>query len=735
MSPFNLLDRTQLNQKINARINLLEYNNISFLENGSYSVYKLEGESSLLKGYKYEIVFVSDDTIELEDIVDTQVELSLRDEINPLESKKIYGHILKADEYAHVARKKLYKITIVSPLEYLSFTKRYEVYQEKRVNEIISEIFNKYASLLNIKLELKLDTQKLPKRATTTQYAQSDLEFIQMLCEEEGLVLLFNQHENDPYTICLCELNEHAKHLSQSVEATILKHKSFSTTTMQEDYYDREKPSLEYSIKKREQSNVASNEFTTQLHQEIKHQRLRDRVEKYEESLYKDLNRYTNIDAQQGYSQGIRVYGKSESLKIEDGISVTLKDTKVHKESSVIILKVNYTGEFPNALDEYTQADASQEAQYRVSFEAIPNDVVYRPEVTVEKPKINSIQTAIVSGGDKETSKYANEIDVNERGEIRVIFHFDEKRPTSCYVPLSTIYSGDNYGAQFLPRVNSEVIVSFINGDIDRPLITGAIHNGENAHPYNLPKEKTKSFIKTQTTPQYTDKEGYNELLFEDKQGEELLSLRAQNDYKLHVLNNADTHIENDSKTVIDNDRELTVGNRLSQKVGEDRVTNILGNDITTVEKESVTTVKENAKLNYEADMTTIVGENTLDVTEKDLIEEIKAFATRYVEKDTQEKILQNLYMKIGKDLGIDVSSAYHLNAASIKETADTIEINVGDGVSLKCGANVLTVDASGLHFNTPALDTASGNGGVTADAVTIPKEKRVLKLGTSHDG
>ena len=61
---------------------------------------------------------------------------------------------------------------------------------------------------------------------------------------------------------------------------------------------------------------------------------------------------------------------------------------------------------------------------------------------------------------------------------------------------FQNIYSGDNYGAQFLPRVNSEVIVSFINGDIDRPIITGAIHNGENAHPYNLPKEKNEVFHK-----------------------------------------------------------------------------------------------------------------------------------------------------------------------------------------------------------------------------------------------
>ena len=296
----------------------------------------------------------------------------------------------------------------------------------------------------------------------------------------------------------------------------------------------------------------------------------------------------------------------------------------------------------------------------------------------------------------------------------------DTKKPVSIYVPLSNSFSGDGYGTQFLPRVNSEVLVSFINGDIDRPLITGAIHNGENAHPYNLPSNKTQSFIKTQTIPQYTDKEGYNELLFEDRQGEEELKLRAQKDYNLDVLHDAHSHIKNDKKTEIGNDAEVTVANNFRVTVGNDSKLLVRGNSITTIEKEQLVSIKENQQNTYEQDYTSIIGQNQTTIIEQDLIEEIKGFTSLYVEKDTKKKVLQNLYRKIAKDLGIEASGAYNLNADTIKYKAKTIELEAGSGVSLKCGGNVLTVDGAGIHLKAPVVDTASGNGGVVAPGVDV---------------
>jgi len=734
MSSLSTLLDTKIHQKISAQLKLPEYNEITSFIPGrdSYSVYELEGQSSIASGYEFTLNFVSDEAIEVEDIVDTQAELSLRDESNPLNSKKLYGKILKAQEFGSIARKKLYKITIVSPLHYLSLNKRYEIYQEMSVPDIIASIISKYMGLLDLQLEVKVDAQTIPKRHTCTQYAQSDLEFIQMLCEEEGFVLLVEPYAHSPYIVTLCELNEHAPRIIEPVEVNYNVSKAFKVSAQVQDYYDARKPALDFTTQAGEIMNspvFSDNDSSSQLRNDLKKHSLRDRLEKLDESLYKDLNRYTKLDAQEAYGQGLRVYGESQDLNVYDGRYLNLKDIKGHKNTQVIILEVQYKASFPNALDEYIEEDTQEvkEAQYKVSFVAIDSNIIYRPKKQTPKPLIHSVQTAIVSNGNEKTAQYANEIDVNENGDIRVIFHFDHNRPTSCYIPLANSFSGDGYGTQFLPRVNSEVIVSFINGDIDRPIITGAIHNGENRHPYNLPKEKTKSFIKTQTTPQYEDKEGYNELLFEDKQGEELLSLRAQNDYTLNVLHDSHTHIENDKKTVIDNDAELTVANDSIQTVGNDKKVNIIGNAVTTIEKEQITTVKEDQELHILKDQNTIVKLNQKTIVEQDLIERIKGTVTSYVEKDQKEKYLTNLFMQVGKDLGIEVTSSYHVNAKTIKETAKTIELEAADGISLKCGGNVLTVDASGIHLKAATVDSNSGNGGVTSTAVTSPEIKKPL--------
>ncbi|MFH0709057.1 MAG: phage baseplate assembly protein V, partial [Pseudomonadota bacterium] len=185
------------------------------------------------------------------------------------------------------------------------------------------------------------------------------------------------------------------------------------------------------------------------------------------------------------------------------------------------------------------------------------------------------VHTAIVSKGDKETTKGANEIDVNAKGEIRVIMHFDPKYPTTCYIPLNTLYAGDHYGMRFLPRVNSEVIISYINGNIDRPIIIGMLHNGENTIPYDLPNTKTQSYIKTQTTPQYKDTEGYNEILFEDAQNNEQFNMRAQKDYSLLVLHDATEHIQHDRSETVYNNEDVTIHGYRTERVNKSKTETI----------------------------------------------------------------------------------------------------------------------------------------------------------------
>jgi type VI secretion system secreted protein VgrG len=727
--PSSIAEHKQsLHQTITSRVRLHDYHSADALApiQTSFSVYKVSGSSNVGDTYAFTVTFVSDEHIPIEELTDTNASLLLKDEDNPLARKEIHGKIFSAKESGSVSRKKLYTIQIVSPLHYLALNTSYTIHQDKNAAEIISELILSYSSLLDLRVDIKVDLQTLAKRETCTQYGQSDLDFIKMLCEEEGLSLLCDASNTHTHTITLCELNEHSQISMTPCECTYNLSKTFTTSAHKENYYEQSRPSVSMRVEKgkqRSSHSMLDNEKTSELRSTLYKEQLRDRLETLDESIYKDLSRYTQLDALRAECESIRIQGTSYALELSDALNTLLVDTKANKKIQAIILSVRYEGYFPNALDEYVTNEEASRPNYEISFTAIPADLIYKPSLSrlsQNKPRISGITTAIVANSEKTPQDYANEIDIDEKGRIRVIFNFDQNRPTSTYIPISNAYSGDAYGTQFIPRVNSEVIVEFINGDIDRPVITGTLHNGENRHPYNLPKERTKSFIKTQTTPQYEDKEGYNELLFEDKQNNELLALRAQNDYRLHVLYNTHTHVGNSEKSIIETDQELTVQNDLNITIGADSRTTITGNSINTIEKDQVTTVKQDQEVNILEDQITIVNENQTTIVEQDLIQRIKGQLTRYVEKEAREKYLQNLFIQVGKDLGIDVKGALELKAGSIKNTGATAELDGADGISLKVGGNVLTVDSSGIHFKTPLYDANSGNGGVSSSAVNI---------------
>ncbi len=726
--------RREVRQEISCRLNLINYKNNETIgvADGNYSVYKIEGNSSVNNPYIFNLVFVSDEFIEVEDIVDTDVEIKITDEVNPLVKKTIYGKVFKAKEDSIVSRKYLYEIQIVSPLYYLGLNNRYEIFHEKKTSDIITEIINRYAQILNLRIDVKLDLIKMPIREYTTQYNQSDLKFIQMLCEEEGYSLIIDYSSNDPYTITLCELNEHATVKTYSSTCSFNHSKKFVASYSIEDFYDKDKPSLEYKISTGSSitSSIEDNESTKQLRVDIKKENLRSKLNVLDESLFKDLNRYNKIEAQREYVKANEIEGTSQELNMQDSLCITLEDEKANKQIDSIILKVKYEGFFPNALDEYKQSindNKKHQLEYETSFVAIPKDIMYKPPYTIEKPTIPGILTARVSNGESNTKDYVNTIDVDEQGRIKVLFHFETNQTSSCYLRVSNFYSGTNFGSQFLPRVNSEVIVSFINGDPDLPIIIGTLHNGENKSPYNLPKEKTKSFIKTYSIPQYEDKEGYNEIAFEDKRGDENLSFRAQKDMNTLVLNDQFTHIENNSKTVIDNDKEETVEANSILTVNKDYTQNIKENQINTVEKEKITTVQEDFEIHGLKDINTIVKNDMKTIIENDMITRIKGTSTQYVEKDVKKKYLENLFTQVGKDFRLDVQNNYHLKSNNIKLNADIIELIGGTGVTLRCGGNVLTVNQGGIDLKSGNIDTTSSNGGVNAQDVAKPKIKKPL--------
>jgi len=266
---------------------------------------------------------------------------------------------------------------------------------------------------------------------------------------------------------------------------------------------------------------------------------------------------------------------------------------------------------------------ATQE-RYTNSFEAFPADVPFRPPRAASRPVIAGVQTAVVTG------KAGEEIWTDKYGRVKAQFHWDQKgkkdENSSCWIRVDQGWAGKQWGGIFLPRVGQEVVVSFEEGDPDRPVVTGAVYNAEQTVPYALPAEQTKSTIKSNSSKGGA---GYNELRFEDKKDSEEVYFHAQKDHNL----------------VVENDRTKKVLNKETNTVKSDRSTTIQeGNDTYVVEKGNRTFQVKTGNETYE-----VKGTRDLTVTGNE---------THTDKADFTHKVTGNYELKVQGNLTIDVTGS-----------------------------------------------------------------------------
>ena len=202
---------------------------------------------------------------------------------------------------------------------------------------------------------------------------------------------------------------------------------------------------------------------------------------------------------------------------------------------------------------------------YSNSFTCIPDKTVFRPARLSPKPMIHESKTALVVGPKGE------EIYTDKYGRIKVQFYWDRKgkhdENSSCFMRVAQMIAGKGWGTMSIPRIGQEVVVTYLEGDPDRPLVTGVVYNAEQMPAYTLPDEKTKSYIKSNSSK---GGQGYNEIRLEDKQGSEQIFINAQN--------NMDTRVLNNSMTSIIGNRHLIVGNE--QNKSGDNIQKVFGQNL-----------------------------------------------------------------------------------------------------------------------------------------------------------
>jgi type VI secretion system secreted protein VgrG len=249
---------------------------------------------------------------------------------------------------------------------------------------------------------------------------------------------------------------------------------------------------------------------------------------------------------------------------------------------------------------------ADQNALYTNSFEAIPSSVVFRPPRVTPRTVIHGSQTATVVG------KSGEEIWTDQYGRIVVQFPWDQvgtnDEKSSCWIRVAQGWAGKQWGSIFIPRIGQEVIVSFLEGNPDRPIITGCVYNAQQTVPYTLPDDQTKSTVKSNSSK---GGGGFNELRFEDKAGSEEVFMQAQKDMNVTVLNDQTITVTNNrTVTVSEKDETLTVSK------GNRTVSVSTGNETHTVQGTRSVTVTGNVTHTDKADFSrTVTGNYTLKVS------------------------------------------------------------------------------------------------------------------------
>ncbi|MCY1060666.1 type VI secretion system tip protein VgrG [Nannocystis sp. SCPEA4] len=601
------------------------------------------------------------------------------------EPRLVHGIILRAEYTGEMRPRAMYRITLVPQVYTLLLRTNSRIFQNKSTPDILRQVLEEAG--LNPRRQVSFElTGTYQPRDYCVQYRESDLHFISRLMEEEGIVYYFEH-----------AATRHVMRISDRAGGALMI-PGDPTLPFRIDDMVRDEHVGVFRVSEEIRSNqVALRDFN--LHKpdvllEATQGAGRPPLELYDypgefqdPALGKRLAK-TELEAAQALRRVGR--GTSDSPRLIPGFAFTLADhPRDELDGEYRLLRVQHFGEQPGTIDH----TAEQALVYHSEFTCIPSDVPYRMPRVTPRPVVRGVQTATVVGPEGE------EVHVDEHGRVKVQFHWDRlgksNDTSSCWVRVSQAWAGNGYGAMFIPRVGHEVIVDFIEGDPDRPIITGRVYHGLNATPYKLPDDKTKSTIRTET---YTGA-GFNELRFEDAKGAEQIFIHAQRDVDVSVLH----------------DRRETVGNDEHHKVLHDRMSQVVNNEHRTVGVDALTQIGGAAHTEVKGAVTTKVG---------------GALAASYgAAVDVAITGQTTLGIAGGLDLKIDGAQKVSVGGAHNLTTSADSAVSVGGDASAKVTGTVVVEGATLILKATTGITLQGPGGFVTIDASGVSIQGTMILL------
>jgi type VI secretion system secreted protein VgrG len=471
-----------------------------------------------------------------------------------------------------------YVITVHPWLYYLQRRKNSRIFQNKDVAEILELIFKEYPFAV-----AKRDLNgTYPKREYCSQYRETDFDFVSRLMEHEGIYYWFS-HDNGKHVMHLCDGASSHKPAPgcASIEYddtgggsreerringwnSALKAQSGRFASAD---YNFKTPKADMNPRAKKEAGHALDGFEVFDHGEVF-------VDKAQGE------RYAKLRSEEAAARHNLFAGHTRVRGLTAGMTFKLsKHPRSDYNMEYLIVGSTFTADNGH---QGISGGGDSGAGMECHLTALDGRVPYRSPRVTAKPTVPGPHPAVVVGPAKD------EIHTDEHGRVKVQFYWDRysesNENSSCWLRVSQPIAGKEWGAQFLPRIGQEVIVQFLDGDPDWPIITGRLYNADVKPPWPLPANKTRSGFKTRT--EHGGSDNFNELRFEDKQGSEEIYLRAERDHVLRIKHDRVAYVGNDAHLKIKHDRVEQIGNDQHLKIAHDYNISVGDNHSLTVQQD-----------------------------------------------------------------------------------------------------------------------------------------------------
>ncbi len=568
-----------------------------------------------------------------------------------------------------------YQATLRPWLWFLTRTADCRIFQDLTVQQIVEQVFADHAAIASFEFKLFRSYQK---RVYCVQYRETDFNFVARLLEEEGIYWFF-VHTDSAHKLMLVD---DTSALKPAVGAEKLPYfdnagqappdaacitgwscsREVRTGKVALTSYDFERPSTALLVE----------HLQTRSHPQDKHE-VFDYDGEYTQKSAGQLLADNQLEEQQAQFERQSGSTTSRSLTVGHLFSLT-RHPRTDQNAEHLCLQSSITARLAAH-----EADGGSDS-FDCHFSAMPSAQPFRPERRTPKPFVQGPQTAVVVGPAGE------EIYTDKYGRVKVQFHWDrygkKNEKSSCWVRTSSPWAGKSFGFVQLPRIGQEVVVDFLEGDPDRPIITGRVYNAEQMPPWELPANATQSGVLTRSSKGGTYANA-NALRFEDKKGSEQLWLHAEKNQDIEVEND-ETHwvghdrsktIDHDETVHVKHDRNESVDNDESVRIGRDRSMQVLRDKSETVIRNKVVDVGVNHSETIGAAMSLTVG-STL---------------TETIAINHSEAVGGAMEITVGAAMAITVGGAMAetVGAAKAQTVGGNLTTSVGRDTSLTVGKNL----------------------------------------------